>query len=82
MVCTTLRWREIPPIPAKFTSYSSKMQKQRLDPPISVPIPKARSPAHDGGRPRMKTPPRARTQPFSLAFGNDQDAPKPVLCCR
>ena len=30
-------------------------------PPISIPILKTRSPAHDGGRPRMKTPPRART---------------------
>src|SRR5262249_13106937 len=37
--------------------------KQRLVPPISVPTLKARSPAHDGGRLRMKTPPRARPRP-------------------
>src|SRR6516162_5640233 len=39
------------------------MRKQRLIPPILVPILKVRSPAHDGGRLRMKTPPRARTGP-------------------
>jgi hypothetical protein len=59
----TRRWREIPPIHAKLPRYSSKMRKQRLVPPISVPILKARSPAHHGGRPRMKKPPRARPGP-------------------
>ena len=107
-VKTPLRWREVPSTHAKFTNYSSKMRKRRLHPPISVPILKARSSARDGGRPRMKTPPRPRTavldeqrkragnlagvrslspassrlggeQPFSLAFGNDQDAPTPVV---
>jgi hypothetical protein len=47
-------------MPAKFTSYFSKMREQRLDPPISVPILKARFPAHDDGRRRIQTPPRAR----------------------
>ena len=53
--------RGLPPIHAKLPLYSSSMRKQRLVPPISVPTLKARSPAHDGGRLRMKTPPRART---------------------
>ena len=56
-----LRWRETPPIYAKFPSYSRNMRKQRPMPPILVPILKARLPAHDGGRLRMKVSPRART---------------------
>ena len=39
------------------------MRKQRLVQPISVSILKTQSPAHDGGRLRMKTLPRARPRP-------------------
>ena len=72
---------EIPPIHAKFTRYSSKKRKQSLLSPIFIPILKARPPAHDGRRRHRREHGRPHfnniggQQPFSPAFGNDQDAP-------
>ena len=59
LVRTDRRRREHPP----STPNSPNNPARCPIPPILVPILKVRSPAHDGGRLRMKTPPRARTGP-------------------